>query len=205
MTWTPNGGPTSGRSTIGATQRAAARSAPSTCGSARRPAAVAVAGRHHRRLRRWHGLAVAGAASVADDPAILTFTADFGQGAQTITLNLGAFGAARGLTQFAAHQYIGAQPDAGRRAARLLSRSAIRENGDVAVNYDNGQSRVIARVPITTFNAPGHAAAPRRPGLHAHRRKRRGADLRRRLERRRQLAIGSVEGPTSTSPRNSRS
>jgi flagellar hook protein FlgE len=28
---------------------------------------------------------------------------------------------------------------------------SIRTNGDVAVNYDNGQSRVLARVPLVTF------------------------------------------------------
>ena len=27
-------------------------------------------------------------------------------------------------------------------------------SGNIAVNYDNGQSRVIAKVPLITFNAP---------------------------------------------------
>jgi flagellar hook protein FlgE len=31
---------------------------------------------------------------------------------------------------------------------------SVRENGDVAVNYDNGQSRVVARVPLVAFNDP---------------------------------------------------
>ena len=30
----------------------------------------------------------------------------------------------------------------------------VRENGDVAVSYTNGQSRVIARVPLVAFNDP---------------------------------------------------
>jgi flagellar hook protein FlgE len=34
----------------------------------------------------------------------------------------------------------------------------VRENGDVAVNYDNGQSRVVARVPVTTFSDPDRLA-----------------------------------------------
>lgn len=31
---------------------------------------------------------------------------------------------------------------------------SMRENGDVAVNYDNGQSRVVARVPLVAFSDP---------------------------------------------------
>ena len=30
----------------------------------------------------------------------------------------------------------------------------MRENGDVAVNYDNGQTRIVARVPVAAFNDP---------------------------------------------------
>lgn len=96
----------------------------------------------------------AGAASVAGDPAILSFNADFGQGAQAMTLNLGAFGAARGLTQYAEQEYTVRNLSQDGVPLGSYSSVGIRENGDVAINYDNGQSRVIARVPITTFNAP---------------------------------------------------
>lgn len=96
----------------------------------------------------------AGAAAVLDNPATMTFSADFGQGAQTMTLNLGAFGQARGLTQYAEAEYSVRNLAQDGVPLGSYSSVAVRENGDVAINYDNGQSRVIARVPITTFNAP---------------------------------------------------
>jgi len=91
-------------------------------------------------------------APVSGDPADIAFTADFGQGPQAMTLNLGAFAEARGITQFAGDEY----------GVRNLSQDGVplgsfssltaRENGDVVINYDNGQARVIARIPLTTFS-----------------------------------------------------
>jgi flagellar hook protein FlgE len=95
-----------------------------------------------------------GAAAAVGDPALVSFTADFGQGPQAISLNLGAFGAARGVTQFAGDEYVVRNRAQDGVPLGAYSSVAVRENGDVAINYDNGQSRVIARVPITTFNAP---------------------------------------------------
>ena len=93
-------------------------------------------------------------AAVPGDPAAFTFTADFGEGPQTVTLDLGRFGLAQGLTQYAANEF----------AVRNLAQDGvplgayagltIRESGDVTVNYDNGQSRVIARVPLVAFSDP---------------------------------------------------
>lgn len=97
---------------------------------------------------------LSGAAAVVGDPSLLSFTADFGQGPQAMTLNLGAFGAARGLTQYAGDEYEVRNLSQDGVPLGAYSSVGIRENGDVAINYDNGQSRVIARVPITTFNAP---------------------------------------------------
>ena len=87
-------------------------------------------------------------------PATLRFNADFGAGAQPIALDLGHFGQADGLTQFAGSTF----------ALRALSQDGVppgsyvgvaaRSNGDIAVNYDNGQSKVIARVPVATFANP---------------------------------------------------
>lgn len=96
----------------------------------------------------------AGAAAVSGDPATFTFAANFGQGNQAITLNLGAFGAARGVTQYAGDEYEVRNLAQDGVPLGAFSSVAIRDNGDVAINYDNGQSRVIARVPITTFNNP---------------------------------------------------
>ena len=97
---------------------------------------------------------VTASASVPNGPATLQFNADFGAGTQPITLDLGHFGQADGLTQFAGSTF----------ALRALSQDGVppgsytgvatRSNGDVAINYDNGQSKIIARVPIATFANP---------------------------------------------------
>jgi flagellar hook protein FlgE len=67
---------------------------------------------------------------------------------------LGNYGQSTGLTQFAGTQYNlrgltqnGVPPGA-------FSSVTTQSNGDIAVNYDNGQSRVIAQVPVVTFNDP---------------------------------------------------
>jgi flagellar hook protein FlgE len=91
----------------------------------------------------------------AGNPATITFTSDFGLGAQTIQLNLGTYGEANGVTQFAGTTY----------SLRSLTQNGIppgsfnglstQTNGDIVANYDNGQARVIAQVPIVTFGNAG--------------------------------------------------
>ncbi len=90
----------------------------------------------------------------AGTPATLSFVTDFGSGPQTIAVDLGTFGTAAGVTQFAGTQYSlrgltqdGVPPGA-------FASIATRPTGDIVVNYDNGQSRTVARVPVTTFNNP---------------------------------------------------
>jgi flagellar hook protein FlgE len=97
---------------------------------------------------------LSGAGAVAGEPALISFAADFGQGPQAITLNIGAFGAARGVTQYAGDEFELRNLAQDGVPLGAYSSTTIRENGDVAINYDNGQARVIARVPVTTFNAP---------------------------------------------------
>jgi flagellar hook protein FlgE len=92
-----------------------------------------------------------------DKAAQLTFKADFGQGVQTLTLDLGKFGVAGGLTQFAKTGTSGLSVSSfSQDGIPLGSFSSVttQKNGDVQINYDNGQSRVVARVPITTFKDP---------------------------------------------------
>ncbi|HEY4252831.1 MAG TPA: flagellar hook protein FlgE [Roseomonas sp.] len=88
------------------------------------------------------------------DPAGLGLTADFGQGPQAISLNLGTIGSAAGLTQYSGEEFElrNLEPD----GVPLGSYSgvSIQDNGDVAINYDNGQTRVVYRVPLTNFNDP---------------------------------------------------
>jgi flagellar hook protein FlgE len=92
-------------------------------------------------------------AGVTGDPAAFTFMADFGQGPQTVSLSLGQIGKALGLTQYDAEFSVRNSAQDGVPLGAFSSLS-MRTNGDVAVNYDNGQSRVIARVPLVAFNDP---------------------------------------------------
>lgn len=100
---------------------------------------------------------VTGTAAAAGSPATVTFQADFGQGLQTMTLNLGSFGVSGGLTQFASTGASGLSVNSfGQDGIPLGSFSSVttQKNGDVRINYDNGQSRIVARVPVTVFKDP---------------------------------------------------
>ena len=92
--------------------------------------------------------------SAANGPASLTFNANFGSGAQTVTLGMGNYGQANGVTQFAASEY----------SLRNLSQDGVppgsftgitmTASGNVVANYNNGQSQVVAQVPVITFANP---------------------------------------------------
>jgi flagellar hook protein FlgE len=91
---------------------------------------------------------------IAGQPATLQFTTNFGSGSQTIQLNLGEYGGTTGVTQYAGSAYSllgltqnGVPPGS-------FSGVTTQENGDVVVNYNNGQTRTIAQIPIITFNNP---------------------------------------------------
>ena len=98
--------------------------------------------------------AVTGSTFSVGNPATLGVTADFGSGPQAITLNLGTFGQANGLTQFAGTAYSLRSLTQNGVAPGSFSGVETRANGDVVVNFDNGQSRTVARVPLTTFANP---------------------------------------------------
>ena len=84
-------------------------------------------------------------------PATIGFSADFGSGPQAFTLDLGKFGAPAGLTQFAGTAY----------APESLSQDGVppgnytgvttQSNGNVVVSYDNGVSKIVAKVPVIQF------------------------------------------------------
>jgi len=102
----------------------------------------------------------AGAANVvpgstnAGDPAQLTFDTDLGEGVQSIVLNLGEIGVARGLTQFAAKEFSVRNLAQNGVPPGSYSGLQIGDNGNVSINYDNGQSRVVGRLPLVTFSDP---------------------------------------------------
>jgi flagellar hook protein FlgE len=99
----------------------------------------------------------AGSTVGTGNPAFVTFSADFGQGPQTMQLNLGSFGVSGGLTQFASGGAGGLSVNSFEQDGIPLgafSSVTTQKNGDVRINYDNGQSRIVARVPITVFKDP---------------------------------------------------
>lgn len=91
---------------------------------------------------------------VSGQPATLQFTTDFGSGDQTITLNMGTYGGTSGVTQYAGSSYslLGLTQDGVPPGS--FSGVTTQSNGDVVVDYNNGQSRTIAQIPVVTFEAP---------------------------------------------------
>jgi flagellar hook protein FlgE len=84
--------------------------------------------------------------------ATVSFTTDFGSGAQTITINLGTYGQTNGVTQYAGTQYnLRGLAQNGVPPGAFYSVTTD-DNGGIIVNFDNGQSRTIAQVPVITFN-----------------------------------------------------
>ncbi len=88
----------------------------------------------------------------ADTAAVMSFDAVFGGVSQTITLNMGTYGQTGGVTQYAGTAYNlrgltqnGVPPGS-------FSGVTTQANGNIVVNYDNGQTRTIAQVPLVTFN-----------------------------------------------------
>jgi len=84
-------------------------------------------------------------------PATLTMTANFGSGNQTIALNMGDFGEANGVTQFAASSYSESDLSQNGVAAGSFTGITMTDSGNVVANYNNGQSQTIAQIPVVTF------------------------------------------------------
>jgi flagellar hook protein FlgE len=90
----------------------------------------------------------------ANTAATMSFTTNFGSGPQAILLNIGTYGETNGVTQYAGSQYNlegltqnGVPPGS-------FAGVAPQANGNIIVNYNNGQTRTIAQVPVITFNDP---------------------------------------------------
>ena len=95
-----------------------------------------------------------GSTYAANTNATLGFSVNFGSGPQPISLNLGTFGQSNGLTQFAGTDYSLRSLTQNGVPPGSFSGIEIKSSGDVVANYDNTQSRVIGRVPLSTFAAP---------------------------------------------------
>ena len=84
-------------------------------------------------------------------PATLGITANFGSGPQPITLNLGNYGGANGVTQYAGSSYTPEGISQDGVAPGSFSGVTMQTSGDVVANYNNGQTRIVGQVPLTTF------------------------------------------------------
>ncbi|MGQ9370831.1 flagellar hook-basal body complex protein [Azospirillum sp. A39] len=100
------------------------------------------------------GTAVSSATQGAGTDAVITFVVNYGFGPQTITLNMGQFQRPGGVTQYAGEEINVTQFVQDGAPRGQFKDVVFGDNGDVLVNYDNGRSKVIARVPIITFNNP---------------------------------------------------
>ena len=100
------------------------------------------------------GTAVTTASQAAASAATITFTVNYGFGPQQVTLNLGKFQRTGGVTQFS-----GSEINVSQFIQDGIQRGQFKDvvfgsNGEVMVNYDNGRSKMVARVPVVTFNNP---------------------------------------------------
>ncbi len=90
----------------------------------------------------------------AGQPASLAFTTNFGSGNQVINLDLGTYGGTTGVTQYAGTAYSLSGLTQDGVPPGSFSGVTTQSNGDVTVNYNNGQTRTIAQIPLITFNDP---------------------------------------------------
>ena len=91
---------------------------------------------------------------IAGSAATMSMVMDFGSGPQTVSLNLGSYGGAVGVTQYAGTAYDLQGLSQNGVPPGNYSGVSMQANGSVVVNYNNGQSRTIAQVPLVTFNNP---------------------------------------------------
>ena len=97
---------------------------------------------------------VTAAAAAIGSPANLTISTNFGAGAQTFALNMGNFGQANGVTQFAASTYSLRNITQNGVPPGSFTGITMTAAGNVVANYNNGQSQTVAQIPVITFAAP---------------------------------------------------
>jgi flagellar hook protein FlgE len=97
---------------------------------------------------------ITSAGYTAGGQATMAMTMDFGSGPQIINLNLGTYGGSTGLTQYAGTTYNLEGINQDGVPPGSYAGVTTQANGDVVINYNNGQTKTIAQVPLVTFNAP---------------------------------------------------
>lgn len=83
--------------------------------------------------------------------ALLNVTGNFGGIDQDIAIDLGRLGSTQGVTQYGggAYELRSVSRDGGPPGA--FASVSTQADGKVVVNYDNGESRTVAQVPVVTF------------------------------------------------------
>jgi flagellar hook protein FlgE len=95
--------------------------------------------------------------TTAGSPATVTFPITYpGSGSQTVTLNFGTYQIADGVTQFDATDLNVSSIEQNGVPQGAFRDLSIDNNGFLSLNYDNGRSRTIYQIPLTTFNSPNN-------------------------------------------------
>ena len=95
--------------------------------------------------------------TTAGSPATVTFPVTYaGAGSQNVTLNFGSYQSASGVTQFDAAALNVSSIEQNGVPQGAFRDVSIDNNGFLSLNYDNGRSRTLYQIPITTFNSPNN-------------------------------------------------
>lgn len=100
------------------------------------------------------GTAVSSASQSEGTAATVSFQVDYGFGPQTVVLNLGTYGEPGGVTQYAGTEINVTQFVQDGAPRGQFKDVVFNDDGEVLVNYDNGRSKKVARVPVVNFNDP---------------------------------------------------
>jgi flagellar hook protein FlgE len=93
----------------------------------------------------------------ANDPAVISFTVDYGTGPQVVKLNLGTFQTNDGLTQYDSGATGTPAIDVQRLTQDGLPQGLLKDvnignDGSVQISYDNGNHRTFFKVPVAQFS-----------------------------------------------------
>lgn len=86
--------------------------------------------------------------------ATFSIVQDFGAGAQTLNFNIGNYGTASGVTQYADSTVTVQSLTQDGIPRGSFENLSIDQNGFVNLNYTNGQSLSFFQIPVVQFNAP---------------------------------------------------
>jgi flagellar hook protein FlgE len=83
--------------------------------------------------------------------AYVSIGGNFGNGAQTISVNMGALNQADGVTQYAGTNYTVTSADQDGSAPGSFTGISATNDGNIVANYNNGRTVTIAQIPLITF------------------------------------------------------